>query len=163
VCSALLSAIDEDVCRDPAAWPLLNACRPHVEAAFDRGLAQARGAVTSQVLVRLGLRIGLLLSEQGEFGLTAERERASVELARSALGEEHMATLEAMGDLAVTLSDQGVPARARELEEQALEARRRLLGEEHPDTLRNLQDVDSDSTLGTGASSRPPGRLSGSL
>src|SRR5262249_57229156 len=65
----------------------------------------------------------------------ARLERSVAEM-RGTLGEEHLATLSAMLDLADSLWNQGRLIAARKIETQVVAGRRRALGEEHFDTLK---------------------------
>ncbi|KAJ7041740.1 hypothetical protein C8F04DRAFT_1176832 [Mycena alexandri] len=53
-------------------------------------------------------------------------------------GEEHLASLEVMHQLAITYQRLGEHKKAQELEVVVLEKRTKLLGEDHPDTLRAM-------------------------
>ncbi|KAJ6503124.1 hypothetical protein DFH09DRAFT_1289487 [Mycena vulgaris] len=58
-----------------------------------------------------------------------------VQQRRNGLGEDHLDTLCAMGNLATTYHTLGKLQEAEELEVVVLEKRRKILGEDHPDTL----------------------------
>ncbi|KAJ6547944.1 hypothetical protein DFH09DRAFT_1281699 [Mycena vulgaris] len=66
---------------------------------------------------------------------------AVFEQSRSVLGEDHSATLSAMGGLAATYTKLGKSQEAEELEVVVLEKRRKILGEDHPDTLRAMGNL----------------------
>ena len=67
----------------------------------------------------------------------ARLERLVAEM-RGTLGEEHLATLSAMLDLADCLWAEGRLIAARKLEEQVVAGRRHRLGEQHFDTLKAI-------------------------
>ncbi|PVH92847.1 hypothetical protein DM02DRAFT_542782, partial [Periconia macrospinosa] len=55
-----------------------------------------------------------------------------LEKRRRILGEEHLDTITAMNNLALTLGDQGQLDEAAKMFEEVLEKRRRILGEDRP-------------------------------
>ena len=133
-----LEIMTPEACGDPAAWSLLDVCRPHAEAAMDqwRDLRSPGPDEASARFVRLGLIVGHLIRQQGRPDKAAAWASRSLDLGREALGSDHPNTLEAMGSLAAALFDQGQLTVPRRLQEQVLEARVRVLGEEHEATLR---------------------------
>jgi tetratricopeptide (TPR) repeat protein len=135
VCGVLLEAMTWEAAADPASWPLLDACRPHVEAVVDRPADPPPSAEVVERMVQLCRVACRLLRKQGQPAMAAERAQRCVDLARRSLGPDHPATMTATGNLAWALWELGQVARARRLQERVLEARRRQLGEEHPDTL----------------------------
>ena len=144
VSEALTAVMEADACRDPARWPLMDACRPHAEAVFQRLTGLSPEPALAAAGVALALNVGLLLREQGELEAAAELQTAAADLATAVLGEEDDATLRAVADLAATLRITGDRRRARGLQEQALALRRRLFGRRHPQTLwvmSNLADT----------------------
>jgi TIR domain/Tetratricopeptide repeat len=130
--------MDAEACRDPEAWPLLNACLPHARTVFE---ATAPRASTAEPAINLGMRLGILLAAQGLFSEAEGIERRVVDLARSALGDEHPGALTSMSSLAKTLLGLGDLAGARSLQESVLEAQRRILGPEHTDTLGSMGNL----------------------
>jgi tetratricopeptide (TPR) repeat protein len=145
VCDALVRVMDADACRDPAQWPLMDACRPHAEEVARRLVEMRPSPQLATIGVQLTVHhVGLLLRVQGELEAAAAIQQAAVDLAESALGEEHTDTLRAMDSLGVTLRINGDPQVARRLQERALRIRRRQFGPEHPETLwvmSNLADT----------------------
>jgi hypothetical protein len=135
---SLISLMEPDACRDPGAWPLLNACLPHARALL--GALASRGT-TAEVAIALGLGLGILLGAQGLLSEAEAIGRSTLQLAGETLGDEHPDTLISMGNLAGTLGDLGDLAGARSLQEAVLEARRRILGDEHPDTLISMGNL----------------------
>jgi tetratricopeptide (TPR) repeat protein len=136
---ALTTVIHPDACRDPAAWPLLNACLPHAEEVYER-LQDVAGEYTSEA-VFLGTRIGLLLWAQGRVPRARAVNEEVVSLARDVFGPEHPDTLASANNLAATLRDLGEFERARVLHEEVLDVSRRSLGPEHSDTLNSLNNL----------------------
>ena len=67
--------------------------------------------------------------------------REALEGQRTALGEDHPATLSSLNNLAGALRRRGCLAEAERLAEAALEGRRIRLGEGHPDTLGSLNNL----------------------
>jgi tetratricopeptide (TPR) repeat protein len=134
----LLSLMEPAACRDPGAWPLLNACLPHARAILG---ASASGGAAAEIAIALGLRLGTLLGAQGLFSEAEAIERPTLDLARETLGNEHPETLTSMNNLASTLLALGDLAGARSLEEAVLEGRRRILGDEHHNTLASMGNL----------------------
>ncbi|KAJ6506444.1 hypothetical protein DFH09DRAFT_282324 [Mycena vulgaris] len=66
-----------------------------------------------------------------------------LEYQRSVLGEDHLDTLNAMGNLALTYTDLGKFQEAEELGVVVLEKQRKILGEDHPDTLWTMGNLAS--------------------
>ncbi|KAJ6547981.1 hypothetical protein DFH09DRAFT_1281715 [Mycena vulgaris] len=66
-----------------------------------------------------------------------------LEYQRSVLGEDHLDTLNAIGNLALTYTDLGKFQEAEELGVVVLEKQRKILGEEHPDTLWTMGNLAS--------------------
>ena len=86
-------------------------------------------------------KFGVLLMEQG-YNCEAEKFQIQVLDARSRLlGEEHPATIWAMGNLAATYESLGKYADAEKLKTQALDMRTRLFGEEHLDTIGAINNL----------------------
>jgi transcriptional regulator with XRE-family HTH domain len=137
VCHSLLLVMTERGCRDPASWPVMNACRPHAEAVFDR-MVDRRDAGES--VAHLGLLIGLLVREQGNpsEALDWARRAESITLR---LGRDHPEALRATESVAAALHDLGDLARALPLQERVLEARRRTLGADHAETQRAVGNM----------------------
>ena len=63
-----------------------------------------------------------------------------LEARQRTLGSEHLDTLMAMNNLAISYRHMGRRQEAMELREKALEASQRTLGSEHPDTLRAMNN-----------------------
>ncbi|KAJ6548005.1 hypothetical protein DFH09DRAFT_1281722 [Mycena vulgaris] len=68
---------------------------------------------------------------------------AVFEQSRSVLGEDHSATLSAMGGLAATYTKLGKSQEAEELEVVVLKKRRKILGEDHLETLHAMGNLAS--------------------
>ena len=140
VCKSLLVIMTPAACRDPHAWPLLQACLPHAEHVFTRqGRLGERESIEHEV--KLGLALGLFLYARGLAGHARTIEEEAVERAKEFLGPEHLATLTAMSNIAGTLRAQGDLGAARELQGRVLEVMRRVLGEEHPITLTAMNNL----------------------
>jgi tetratricopeptide (TPR) repeat protein len=139
VCDVLTTRLDYDASREPAQWQLMDACRPHAEAAFRRAAALPPHTKLAEAGVSLALHVGQLLHEQGELEGAADRQRAAVELATRVLGESHPTQLRAMADLARVVRLQGNLASAHRLHEHVLKARRKILGKDHDDTLQAMR------------------------
>jgi tetratricopeptide (TPR) repeat protein len=139
VSEALTAVMDISACRDPAQWPLMDACRPHAEVVFRRLVRLGPSGEAAAAGVRLALHAGQLLSEQGELDAAAALQEEAVALAASVLGEAHPSALRANADLGRVRWLQGRLTGARELQEQVLEVSREVLGEEHDDTLRAMR------------------------
>lgn len=136
---ALFAVLDPDTCRDPARWPVLNACWPHAQALVDRDLVGAApdGSSTATKptrLVTLLLGGGILLSAQGGYAAAAVTERRALALAERTLGPEHPHTLTSANNLASTLRGQGDLAGARAILQQVYVVLARTLGPDHPST-----------------------------
>jgi hypothetical protein len=141
-CRAVATVMDEERCQDPKHWPLMNACRPHAEWLFERGLSQATDNMEAVgVAAGPGEVAAILRWAQGDLAGARRLQEQVLKARRRVLGEEHPNTLTAKGNLAVTLAEQGDLAGARPLQEQVLKARRRVLGEEHPDTLSAMNNL----------------------
>ena len=141
-CRAVRKVMDQEHCENPRHWLLMNACRPHAEWLFEQGLSQAaNNAETAEVAADAGSAAAILRSAQGDLAGARRLREQVLEARRRVLGEQHLDTLWAMGNLAATLKQQGDLAGARRLEEQVLEARRRVLSEEHPDTLKAMSNL----------------------
>ena len=86
-------------------------------------------------------KFGRILSEQG-YVSEAEKIQIQVLDERSrSLGEGHLGTISAMGDLASTYGGLGKFADAELLQIQVLDMRTRLLGGEHPDTITAMNNL----------------------
>lgn len=136
--SALLSVMGVEAVRDPARWPLMNACAAHADALFTRWASAPVRDVTSAPVVRLGLVLGLLHREQGRTRDARSWAERSLALGLHTLGDRHRGTLEAMGSVAAARFDEGELTGPRRLQERVLKARRELLGDGDPDTLRAM-------------------------
>jgi tetratricopeptide (TPR) repeat protein len=135
VCDSLVAVFTWDAAPDPSAWPLMNACRPHVEAVIERH-GQDPGSVELAVrLIELCRVMGRLLRHLGHPANAVQPVELAVSIARRWLGEDHLTTLLTMGNLAWTLRVDGQLPRALELQERVVGERRRLQGDEHPDSL----------------------------
>lgn len=146
-CRAVNAVMDKERWENPKHWPLMNACRPHAEWLFERGLGQATdNSETARAATRLGVVAAALLSAQGDLAGARRLDERVLEAWRRVLGEEHPDTLRAMGNLASTLSRQNDLGGARRLLEEALEVMRRVLGQEHRDTLAAMSNLAA--TLG---------------
>jgi hypothetical protein len=140
ICAALNGLMQPDACRDPKQWELMNACLLHAEWLFGRSDSSRRRA-SSESLVVLGLRIGILFSAARLFGRARTIEQSTVDLAKTTLGEEHRDTLSSINNVAFTIRAHGEPGGARKLQLQVLEARNRVLGEKHPGTLTSVGNL----------------------
>jgi tetratricopeptide (TPR) repeat protein len=128
----------------PESWETMETravCRKFqnqvVEPAFNAAAMPSRDA---GIILQ---RIGLFLSEEGEY---KDSERLNVrcyETCQVVLGDEHPDTLTSMSNLAVIYWHQGKLQEASDLGERVLEARRRVLGVEHPDTLTSMSNLAS--------------------
>ena len=86
-------------------------------------------------------KFGRMLNEQG-YASDAEKFQILVLDIRSrTLGEEHLDTIRAMGDLASTYWSLGKYADAEKLEVKVLDMRNRLLGEDHPGTIFAISNL----------------------
>jgi hypothetical protein len=135
VCDSLLAVFTWEAAEDPAAWPLMNACRPHVEAVIERHGRDPGGVELAVRLIELCRVMGRLLRHLGHPTNAVQPVEFAVSLARRWLGDEHLTTLLTMGNLAWTLRVDGQLPRALELQERVVGERRRLQGDEHPDSL----------------------------
>jgi len=109
---------------------LLEAFRPRLEKLGDKPEIQASLYYTySQTYRGLGL--------YDESYTYAEK---SLELRKTALGEEHSDTLESLNNLALVLCRQGKDAEAEQLYRQCLEVHKRVLGDGHPETMSTLNN-----------------------
>jgi tetratricopeptide (TPR) repeat protein len=138
MCEALTTVMAMPACRDPAQWPLMDACRPHAEVLFRRLVALPPRAQLAAGGVKLAVHVGVLLREQGQLESAALLLSAAVELAAGVLGERHPSTLWAEAELSGVLRLQGQLTRAHQLQERVLQASREVLGEEHNETLRAM-------------------------
>ncbi|KAJ7844199.1 P-loop containing nucleoside triphosphate hydrolase protein [Mycena leptocephala] len=102
---------------------------------------------TMEVMESLALTYCSLgnLKEAEEFQvLVLEKRRncfGTLEKRRNSLGNNHLATINAMGNLATTYRNLGRTKEAYELDVLVSEKRRNLLGEDHPDTLRAMNEL----------------------
>jgi len=80
-------------------------------------------------------KFGRLLREQGYYGEAGKFQIEVLDARSRTLGQEHLGTISAMGDLASTYESLGKYADAEKLEIKVLDLRNRVLGEEHPDTI----------------------------
>jgi tetratricopeptide (TPR) repeat protein len=140
ICTVLLALITPEACADPGQWRRLNACRAHAEHAFDHIARRSDEAAPElvELLIRVGLAIGLLTREQGLLDLPEEWARRALQLAHSRLGATNRWMLQAKGSLAAALHDRGDLTEARALAQEVLDARTQLLGAEDPETLRAM-------------------------
>ncbi|MGA2327596.1 MAG: tetratricopeptide repeat protein [Bryobacteraceae bacterium] len=141
-CRAVRAVMDDERCQNPKHWPLMNACRPHAEWLFERGLNRAAdNTETPRVAASPGSAVAILRWAQGDLAGARRLHEQVLKACRRVLGEEHPDTLRAMGNLAATLWQQGDLAGARPLQEHVLEAMRRVLGEEHSETLMSMSNL----------------------
>jgi hypothetical protein len=120
---------------DPASWDRWALLLPHVDAVADRS---APGTAT---IGTLRDRCGNYLRQRGEYRAARRRLTHAVEVRTRLLGEEHPATLVAIGNLALVLQEMGELSAARELHERVLVVRRRVLGDEHRETLVSMNNL----------------------
>src|SRR5262249_3949134 len=118
---AVLQAMEQDACKDPKQWPLMNLMRPHAEILFEK--------TSEDPLSDLGLRIGTLAGAQGDYASAKKFGERVLELRTKILREGHPSTLASMNNLGIWLYFQGDFAGARSLQEKVLEAHKKLLGE----------------------------------
>lgn len=141
-CRAVGAVMGVQRCDDPKHWPLMNACRPHAEWLFERGLSQAADNMqTARVATVPGETAAHLRFAQGDGAGARRLQEQVLEARRRVLGEEHLDTLIAMSNLAGALWRQGDLAGAQRLMDRVASVRRRLLGENHPDTLTAMHNL----------------------
>jgi tetratricopeptide (TPR) repeat protein len=80
-------------------------------------------------------KFGMLLQEQGYFKEAETLEHKVLDKRNRILGLEHLDTIRAMNNLAVTYGSLGKYTESEKLEIQVLDVRTRILGVEHPDTI----------------------------
>ena len=86
-------------------------------------------------------KFGRLLSEQGYCSEAEKFQLQMLDARCRTLGEEHLATISAMGDLASTYGSLGKYADAEELQIKVLDLTNRYLGEEHSDTISAMDNL----------------------
>lgn len=133
------AVMSPEACGDPAAWPLMQACVPHVERLIAVGAADERA--DAEEVAWLAVRLTLYHSAQGSVARTRAAAELAVDIASRRLGPEHPLTLTGMNNLASALHDQGDLAGSRTLQERVVEIRTRVLGLEHPDTLGTINNL----------------------
>jgi serine/threonine-protein kinase len=87
--------------------------------------------------------LGILLSERGDFGPSADAHKQALEVRKSALGEHHPYVADSLDNLGVVRQYQGRVSEALALHEQALQLRERVYGPDHPDVGTSLNNVGS--------------------
>jgi len=137
--------------RNPAKWPLMNACLPHAELMFatltelavDAGLQKdiLHEWHSAMLGVDAGVLIGNLQGAQGASEKARKIEEQALEIASKRLDPDDTRRLTAMSNLAGTLRGQGDLEGARKLQQKALDAYTRILGGEHPNTLGAMDNL----------------------
>jgi tetratricopeptide (TPR) repeat protein len=123
-------------------WHRLAALLPHALWLNDTDLVldEPGSESSNERVCLLEAAAGFLLFSLGLYPQACRRMEQALALRREHWGEEHPATLIAMGNLGSALQMTGDFARARPLQEQTLSVHRRVLGEAHPDTLTSMSN-----------------------
>jgi hypothetical protein len=121
-----------------ATWPEWERLLPHALAAADHG---RRLDVEPEAWLVLQHHASVYLRRRGQYGQAADLQVQVLAARRQMLGDDHPATLTAMGTLAETRRVRGELQGAHDLNEQTLAARRRELGDDHPDTLDSMHNL----------------------
>jgi hypothetical protein len=122
-CAATDEVMTLERCEDPRHWPLMGMCRPHAESLFARGdsMGMAERAETCLPLTEMGINVGLLDREQGDFsgaqGIEGNRAPGSPACARRGAPSD----ADCDGQFGQHLSSLGDHAAARGLRKRALE------------------------------------------
>jgi hypothetical protein len=113
-CKAALNVMTPDRCRDPRHWPVMNLCRPHAEALFERALNENATLLLSS---EAALRAGILAREQADYAGARRLNEQMLQVRTRVPGEDHSDTLTSMNNLANVLLAQGDHAEERRLQE----------------------------------------------
>jgi hypothetical protein len=148
----LCSALPDEVWNSPQAWPQWQRFLPHVLAAVEHG----------RPLDDVPQEVCWLLDHAARYRLTRGEPYAALPLlqrahaaGRARLGDDHIDTLAAAGNLANALHMLGRHQQAGDLHADILTRRRRVLGDDHVDTLRSAGNLAVDlSALGRYQQSR---------
>ena len=133
----ITSVVTPDACRDPARWPLMNACAPHVRVVMDSLFARR----AAEDALGLGSRLLSLFLRQGrhEDALAVAEETASQ--AERILGPMHRETLRGRSGVAAALRIKGDFSQSAELASEILDAQRRTLPKDDADTLWTMANL----------------------
>ncbi|KAJ7806675.1 hypothetical protein B0H13DRAFT_2485296 [Mycena leptocephala] len=96
-----------------------------------------------QVVVDFGAQYGRVYFHAGRWEEAMELELAVLEKRKHVLGADHLDTLQAMSDLALTYCDLGEFHKAEGLGTVVLEKRKQVLGDDHRRTLRAMGNLAS--------------------
>ncbi|KAF8144885.1 hypothetical protein K438DRAFT_1945281 [Mycena galopus ATCC 62051] len=90
---------------------------------------------------RFGLEYARIYRSVGRYTAAKQCEDAVLQNRRQVLGDDHLDTLQAMHNLAITYQDLGQLQEAEKLQVVVLEKRRKLLGDDHLDTLHAMNNL----------------------
>ncbi|KAF7369448.1 FabD/lysophospholipase-like protein [Mycena venus] len=107
---------------------------PHVEFVVQ---------MNAKVALDFSVKYGLMFSGAGKYKQAEKLLKEVLEKRKQLLGDNHLDTLLAMGNLASTYSDLGEHQKAEELEIIVLEKQKQLLGDNHPATLLAMGNLAS--------------------
>ncbi|KAJ7840619.1 P-loop containing nucleoside triphosphate hydrolase protein, partial [Mycena leptocephala] len=96
-----------------------------------------------QAVVDFGAQYGMIYYHAGRSEEAKELDLAVLEKRKQVLGDDHLDTLRAMGNLASTYNRLGKFEQAEELGVVVLEKRKQVLGDAHPDTLQAMANLAS--------------------
>jgi tetratricopeptide (TPR) repeat protein len=114
-----------------------------VEEVLGRAAARIAGKFAQHPAVEAKIRrtIGNTYRALSLYSAARPHLERAWELYSNALGEEHLATLQALSDLAGLYLDQGQTHDAERLFDKVLKVRSRVLGEEDPETLISMTNL----------------------
>ncbi|KAJ7857990.1 hypothetical protein B0H13DRAFT_1902056 [Mycena leptocephala] len=91
-----------------------------------------------QAVVDFGVQYGTIYHHARRSEEAKELDLAVLEKRKQVLGDDHLDTLHAMSDLALTYQKLGKFHKAEELQVVVLQKQKQFLGDDHPDTLREM-------------------------
>ncbi|MET7697068.1 FxSxx-COOH system tetratricopeptide repeat protein [Streptomyces sp. NPDC005485] len=141
---ALAGALPADS-RDPAAWPVMRALLPHVEALAESAPPETDTAAMARLLTRAGNHMLSVATRLAPRALDLLR-RAEADCVRLH-GTEAVETLEARTELAHAHRMNGDVAQATAMAEETLATCRRVLGDDHEVTLSALMNASKTAAL----------------
>jgi tetratricopeptide (TPR) repeat protein len=139
---AFIAAVCENIGEEADSVRFRRHIVVHLPPPKDVILSRTNG-VKDERLWRTWTTIGHVLWKEGRWKEAEELLVKVMEARSRVLGEEHLDTLSAIGNLAATYWNQGRWKEAEELLVKVMDVRSRVLGKQHPDTLSAIVNLAS--------------------
>ena len=139
----LHSAVPDDPWNNPPVWPTWHRLLPHVLAttAADRAAHLTSHSRAHTWLLDL---VSLYLLTRGQPRQAVDLAQRAYDIRRRELGDDHLETLHAAHNLALSLWELGEYEMASGLDEDVLRRRRRVLGDDSLPTLDSANNLAAD-------------------